>query len=112
MIKLTSKFPQKFIGNNMKIKTPSALKRFSPYIKRNGHHIAYIIIFFYCCYILFFVYQNLFITYFDQKPIDPNLIQSKKEVVNQTLFDQVITHSEEKVDNSTNSNIPYLDPFQ
>ena len=106
------KLQQEFIGNNMKIKTPSALLKCFPYIKRNGHRFAYFIIFVYCSYVLFFLYQNLFITYFDQKPVDSALIQSKKEVVNQTLFDQVVTHSTEKLDNSTDNNFPYSNPLQ
>lgn len=94
------------------MKTSISLSKFLPYIMRNGHRVAYLAIFAYCCYILFFLYLNLFIPFFNQKSIDPALIQRKKEVVNQTLFDQVITHSTEKAEKSAGVSIPPSNPFQ
>jgi hypothetical protein len=96
----------------MKIKNSLSFNKIIPFVKRNGHRVAYVAIFAYCCYILFFLYLNLFIPFFDQKPIDPALLQRKKEVVNQTLFDQVISHSAEKIEKSTGIDSPASNPFQ
>ncbi|MBU1952116.1 hypothetical protein KJ733_04360 [Patescibacteria group bacterium] len=94
------------------MKTSISFGKYLPYVKRNGHRVVYLAIILYCFYILFFLYQNLFIPFFNQTSIDPALIQRKKEVVNQTLFEQVITHSEEKVKKSTRIYFPSSNPFQ
>lgn len=89
-----------------------SLAKYLPYLKHRAHRFAYVAILAYCFYMLFFLYQNLFIPFFDKNTIDPALIQRKKEVVNQTLFDQVLNSSTEKVGKPTRINRPTSNPFQ
>ncbi|MFA6524729.1 MAG: hypothetical protein WCT33_00485 [Patescibacteria group bacterium] len=96
----------------MKLNKSISLAKYLPYLKHRAHRFGYMVILTYFLYILFFLYQNLFIPFFDKNSIDPALIQRKKEVVNQTLFEQVLDSSTEKVGKPTRINRPTSDPFQ
>ena len=80
----------------MKPKISFSFKKFPTFFRKYCLKAVYLILILYLLYILFFLYQYLFLPLAETQPIDPTLIQSKKEMVNQGLFDNVVQRMEEK----------------
>ncbi|MFA6391438.1 MAG: hypothetical protein WCW66_01610 [Patescibacteria group bacterium] len=95
----------------MKMKSTIPIDKYYGYIKRNSNKAIYIAIIGYAMYILFFLYQNVFIPFYDRTLIDPALVLRKKEVINQTLFEQVINNSKEKTKLKNPVDSSELNPF-
>ncbi|PIS42458.1 MAG: hypothetical protein COT24_03380 [Candidatus Kerfeldbacteria bacterium CG08_land_8_20_14_0_20_40_16] len=88
-----------------------SLKKIPPFLRRNGVKIAYLIMLIGILYILFFLYQYLYLPIAEKQTIDPSLIQSKKEVINQQLFEKVVDDLELKTAVTNNSPLNLENPF-
>lgn len=73
----------------MKLKSSLSIDQVVKSVKRHNMKIVFLILMLGIAYTLFFLYQNLYLPISEKQPIDPTLIQSKKEVINQKLYDTV-----------------------
>lgn len=95
----------------MRLKVSLSSKKVASLFKKYIDKIIYLIFIISFLYLLFFLYQYLYLPISEKRPIDPSLIQSKKEVVNQQLFEKVSKAMEEKTTSAPSSVLNIDDPF-
>ncbi|PIY97290.1 MAG: hypothetical protein COY66_00125 [Candidatus Kerfeldbacteria bacterium CG_4_10_14_0_8_um_filter_42_10] len=86
-------------------------KKTSLFLRKYSIRIGYLILLAGVIYILIFLYQYLYLPISEKQTIDPSLIQSKKEVVNQQLFERIIKSMEQKTTSFNDSLQNIRDPF-